>query len=95
VRSHTEKLAALTFQSATRRLRRLLWQVSRGISGSGAVSGAMQIPLKQWEIAQVLAITPEHMNRLLKVLEEEGVIRRLRNILVLTQPEKLVAADRL
>jgi CRP-like cAMP-binding protein len=55
----------------------------------------MQIPLKQWEIAQVLAITPEHMNRLLKVLEEEGVIRRLRNILVLTQPEKLVAADRL
>jgi CRP-like cAMP-binding protein len=95
LRFHIEKLAALTLHSAARRLKRLLWHVARGSSGTGTVSRTMQIPLKQWEIAQVLAITPEHINRLLKVLEEEGVIRRRRNVLVLVEPEKLLAADRI
>jgi CRP-like cAMP-binding protein len=94
VHFYTEKLAALTSRSATRRLKRLLWHVACGASGTHTVSGPMQIPLKQWEIAQVLAITPEHINRLLKVLEEEGVIRRRKSVLVLVQPEKLLVADR-
>ena len=36
----------------------------------------LRIPFKQLEIAQFIAVTPEHLNRLLREMEEKGVIQR-------------------
>jgi CRP-like cAMP-binding protein len=47
------------------------------------------IPLKQWELAQLLALTPQHLSRLIRQLENEGIIRRKNGWLVLAEPRKL------
>jgi CRP-like cAMP-binding protein len=36
----------------------------------------LQLPLRHWEIARLIAVTPEHLSRLLKQMQGDGVIRR-------------------
>jgi CRP-like cAMP-binding protein len=50
-------------------------------ASDGAQSGTgtaikLKIPLQRWELAEFVGITPEHLSRVLKALEQDGVIRR-------------------
>jgi CRP-like cAMP-binding protein len=45
--------------------------------------------LKQWEVAQLLGITPEHLSRLIKQMEKEGIIGRENGWLIIRNPKKL------
>jgi len=36
----------------------------------------LQVPLKHSEIAQLISVTPEHLSRLLKLMEQDGIIGR-------------------
>jgi CRP/FNR family cyclic AMP-dependent transcriptional regulator len=47
------------------------------------------IPLKQWEMAQMLALTPEHLSRLIRKMEEEGILERKKGWLILLNPKGL------
>ena len=49
-----------------------------------------QLPLKQMELAQMIAVTPEHLSRLLKGLEGDGVIRRDGNWLIVKNVKGLM-----
>jgi CRP-like cAMP-binding protein len=49
------------------------------------------LPLKHKELAQMVAVTPEHLSRLLKALEHEGVIQRNGNLLTVKNAEGLKA----
>ncbi len=47
------------------------------------------IPLKHWELAQLLALTPQHLSRLIRQLENEGIIIRKNGWLILPDPKRL------
>jgi CRP-like cAMP-binding protein len=47
------------------------------------------IPLKHWEMAQLLGLTPEHLSRLIKQMENEGIICRESGWLIFCNPRKL------
>jgi CRP/FNR family transcriptional regulator, polysaccharide utilization system transcription regulator len=51
----------------------------------------MKIPilLKQWEVAQLLGLSPEHLCRLIKQMENEGIISRENGWLILRNMKKL------
>jgi CRP-like cAMP-binding protein len=54
----------------------------------------LQIPLKFKELAQLIAITSEHLSRLLRELEQQDIIRRDKGWLILTDPSKLLSGQR-
>ena len=43
----------------------------------------LQTPLKHREIAELIAVTPEQLSRLLKGMEEDGLLRREKGWLIL------------
>ena len=91
-RANLERLTALATQSAGERLTTLLTQVI--IASRQELRGKecmLDMPLKQWEIAQLLAVSPEHINRLLRKLEHEGVVRREKSTIIVADPGRLIA----
>lgn len=90
-RIRSKKLAALASQPAKVRLIRFLSQaVLEYRCEVPTEARVLNLPLKQWEIAQLLGITPEHINRLLRHLEQDGVVLRRKAALVLPNPQKLL-----
>lgn len=86
----SERLAALASQPAKVRLTRFLSRAILGCRCGASEARVLNLPLKQWEIAQLLGITPEHINRLLRHLEQDGVVLRRKAALVLSNPRKLL-----
>jgi CRP/FNR family transcriptional regulator len=66
---HAEQEQQIEFRngSAQSRLDRLLSELSRLTCSQDPLDG---LPLKRFEIAQLLSITPEHLSRLLRLREE-------------------------
>jgi CRP/FNR family transcriptional regulator len=78
---------------SSRSLQRLRWVLNQFASTARvATSGSalkLQLPIHQWELAELIGVTPEHLSRLLKELEHEGVIRREKGWIVLPDPKRL------
>jgi CRP-like cAMP-binding protein len=76
--------------SARRRFERLLARVGQcDDSRSPQSTLRVHLPLKLWELAELLAITPAHLSRLLHRMESEGALeRRPGHIFVWTAPPK-------
>jgi CRP/FNR family transcriptional regulator len=72
------------------RLQGFLWRFA--CSGVNGRSGPLrlELPLRNWELAQLLAITPEHLSRVLKELEADGLVERRRGWLILPDPRLLL-----
>lgn len=66
-----EQVVGLGCQRARRRLEQLLRELAEEQGG-----GRVRCPLRQWELAQVVAVTPSYLSQLLGELEREGVLRR-------------------
>jgi CRP-like cAMP-binding protein len=49
----------------------------------------LHLPLKHWEIAELIAVTPEHLSRVLKRMEREGIMRREKGRTVIVNYQKL------
>ncbi len=90
IQDYLSRLVRLKSFSARQRLERLLMQLALS---EGEISRQEQVrihtPLKHWEIAQLISITPQHLSRLLKEMEQEEMIRRERGDLVISDFEKL------
>lgn len=72
------------------RLERFLWQVARPlVVRSGKKDVKLPIFLKQWEVAQLVSLTPQHLARLIRQLETEGILAREKGCLILRDPERL------
>lgn len=87
VYSQTIRFAEMGGLRARKRLRQLLWefaanQATQERPGAGR-DIRLEIPLKHWELAQLLAITPVYLSRLLQQMEEEGLIRRSKGWLII------------
>jgi len=66
---------------------RLVVEMQNGIDHQRPIK--IQMVLKNWELAQLLALTPQHLCRLVKQLENEGVVMRKKGWLILPDPMKL------
>src|ERR1044071_5343136 len=63
----TIHVAQLGRRSARHRLEQLLWQLASTVTSSETQEEMrLQLPLKHWEVAELLAITPQHLSRVLK-----------------------------
>jgi len=83
--NHTKSLVMMGCTSAKERLKALLCRFIPDVDLQAALTGRLQIhvPLKNKELAQILAVTPEHLSRLLKELERQHFIKREKNDLIL------------
>ena len=78
---HVARISQLTCLPARERLEQLLRQFceqmgSESLHRQSDRTSRVQLPLKQWEVAQFLAITPAYLCRLLAELESEEIIVR-------------------
>lgn len=86
----TARISQIACLPARRRLEHLLWQLARDRSVDNEIPGMkFQLPLRYWEVAQLLAITPTYLSRLLTELEQEEVISRSKGWIALRQPARL------
>jgi len=90
IHSYGKKCVSLGCISALGRLNELLSEVMREAAPSSGPLSKIKVPLKQREIAQMIAVTPEHLSRLLKQLESEGTIRREKGMIVLNEIQRLM-----
>jgi CRP-like cAMP-binding protein len=67
------EIACLT---ARQRLENFIWRITKQTKPNEPQSSKLQLPLRQWEVAQFLAITPAYLCRLLADLESEEIIVR-------------------
>ena len=76
--------------SGRQRLEKFLWEIIQTENHSDT-SKAVKItfPLKLWEVAQLLALTQQHLCRLIKQMEYEGVILRKSGWLIIPRPKDL------
>lgn len=51
----------------------------------------LRVPLKQWELAQLIDVTPEHLSRLLLKLNRDGILRRDHDCLVILDAQRLAS----
>jgi CRP-like cAMP-binding protein len=85
-----KKIEALSFLPAEERLVRLLSDTVREMEplGSGA-PGSFTLPLTNQELAQLLVVTPEHLCRVLKRMEQKDLITHNKGALIVTNPAGL------
>jgi CRP-like cAMP-binding protein len=77
VYDQADQLVGIKYLSARQRLEQLLQQLILAMGVDELQKPIMvPLPLKHWEIAQMIGITPEHLSRVLKQLQQEGVMRR-------------------
>ena len=94
VLDHVARISQLACLPARQRLEQLLWQFCERLepSTSGQSSegtSKLQLPLKHYEIAHLLSITPTYLCRLLNTLEEENVITRSKGWIIIREPSAL------
>jgi CRP-like cAMP-binding protein len=80
------RLVMLGTLTARQRLEQLLLQM---ISSKAQKEMRLKWPLKLEEVAQLIAVQPEHLSRLLKQMEEEGIIQREKGGIVVSDPQRL------
>lgn len=81
------QLSSLTSrQRLARTVRQLIAALGLQPTGSGI---RLHLPLRHWELAQLVAVTPEHLSRLLRDMEAEGVIKRSKTWVIVPDVERL------
>ena len=76
VHAHSRQLVEYRCLSARQRLEKLIWQVFCASAASNLEKPVeIRLPLKRWEVAQLIGVTPEHLSRVMKELETESIVR--------------------
>jgi len=84
------QMVALKYLMARQRFEQLVWQL---VSANGLDRReppvSVDLPLKYWEIAQMVGITREHLSRVLKQMQREGILHREDGRLVISDFQRL------
>jgi|GEM_PF-515355 len=86
--NQSETLVGLGCLAAIDRLKRLLYEITAEVQGSSK-RVKIEVPLKHQEMAQMIAVTPEYLCRLLKKLEQEKIITRDEGSLIVNDTQSL------
>jgi CRP-like cAMP-binding protein len=86
-----KKLGMLGCVPGRDRLKHLLYRFIRDVYEQPEMREKIKVhlPLKHKELAQIIAVSPEHLSRLLKELETQKVIRREKENIILLDHEKI------
>ena len=94
IKSDTEKIIALGSMPAGERLIRLLSEVVSSEDGEELRKrGSLDLPLKSEELAELIAVTPQHLYRLLKDIRLRPHLKQGRKVLTIVDPLGLMQAD--
>jgi len=94
VHRKAKQLAALKHLSARQRFERLLLQFLSSVpTHERQNSMKIRLPLKHWEIAQLIGIRPEHLSRVLQQIKQEGVLREEDGCMIVSDVRKLRSTD--
>lgn len=74
--NQTARITEIACLTARQRLENFLWQITKQNKPDEPQSSKLQLPLRQWEVAQFLAITPAYLCKLFGELESEEIIVR-------------------
>jgi CRP-like cAMP-binding protein len=86
-------MAQLSSRTSRERLERIIRQLILALGLTTSSRGIrLQLPLRHWEIARLIAVTPEHLSRLLKQMQGEGVIRREKGWVIIPDVDRLCSA---
>jgi len=83
-------MARISCLPAQERLADLLWELAHALAlptSSGEI--LLRLPLKHWELAQLIAVTPEYLSRLLKNMQREGIVRQKKGLMIIQNVDKL------
>ena|SRR5215216_6348537 len=89
----------LGFLSARQRLEQLLWRLIYAQKLSSPQKDELKkearlnLPLKNNEIADLIAVTPEHLSRVMRQMQQEGVLRREKGWIIIIDPQQLQHAS--
>ncbi len=87
IRGHLTKIVTLGCMSATERLRRFLCElISEEDHDELQEKGKLELPLKNGELAQIVAVTPQHLYRLLREPGLRTHLRQRKKILTVVDP---------
>lgn len=90
VHRQASQLAALRHLSARQRFERLLLQfISSMPVHEKQTLMKIRLPLKYWEVAQLIGVSPEHLSRVLQQIKQEGVLREEDGCLIVSDVRKL------
>jgi CRP/FNR family transcriptional regulator, cyclic AMP receptor protein len=83
--NHAKQLVMLGCIPGIERLKNLLFQLITDMRLQTELHKKITIalPFKHKELAQIIAVTPEHLSRLLNKLEKQGIIKREKDSLIL------------
>jgi CRP/FNR family transcriptional regulator len=94
VHKQASQLAALRYLSARKRFERLLLQFLSSIPAHERQNSMkVRLPLKHWEIAQLIGIRPEHLSRVLQHIKQEGILREEDGCMVIPDLRRLHSQD--
>jgi CRP-like cAMP-binding protein len=95
LRSSTLSISEQSCFSGRQRLEKFLWKLAQAQNGGDQNRPIkIQMILKNWEVAQLLSLTPQHLCRLVKQLEREGILMRKNGWVILPDPKKLWHPER-
>jgi len=76
--------------SARQRLERVLGHfLSTSEDNSSPNETSFRLPLRLWEVAKLIAVSPEHLSRILKAMQREGILCRNKNSFTILDPKRL------
>ena len=92
------KLSEKSLLSGRERLEKFILEIAESIAGGEQKSInhkniKLKFPLKQCEVAQMISLTPQHLARMVKQMEDEGILMRQKGWIILREPEKLCRSD--
>ncbi|MDQ3009630.1 MAG: helix-turn-helix domain-containing protein, partial [Acidobacteriota bacterium] len=80
-----QRVVELRCRPARLRLEQLLWELVC-LNGEDE---PLQLPMKLWELADLIAVTPEYLSRLLVRVERDGLLRRDDGQIVIPAADRL------
>lgn len=84
------QMASLKCLSVQHRVEQFLLQLISAMDIKEAQSEIrVHLPFKHWEIAELIAVTPEHFSRVLKRMEQQGTMRREKGRTIVVDYKKL------
>jgi CRP-like cAMP-binding protein len=94
IRGNFEKIITLECMSAAERLKRFLRElISEEDPDELQKKGRLELPLGSHDLAEIVAVTPQHLYRLLKDPEVSTHLKRSRRILAIVDPLAFMHKD--
>ena len=90
VYDHLSTLTSLECLTTRQRLEQFLWNfISVTEINDPQQELRLQLPLKHWEIAELISVTPQHLSKLMRQIEQDGIIHREKGWLIVAKPDSL------